>query len=269
MTTLSPNLIKELAKRLDQATLEARELERLTVENPDLTIPDAYLIQDEGIRARIGRGEKQIGLKMGLTSEAKRQQMNLKSPCYGVLTDRMKIEDGATFSIAKSIHPKIEPEVAFLIKHEIRGVPTAKEAIDACSGVVAAMEILDSRFVGFKYFSLPDVVADNSSSAYFVVSRQIMDPHSSDWGNLKMVMSVNGKPVQEGNSSDISGNPVNSIIQLCELLTERGQTLPAGSIVLAGAATVAVQLQSGDEIKLVVENLGSVSIKIEPKRAEI
>jgi 2-oxo-3-hexenedioate decarboxylase len=199
---------------------------------------------------------------MGLTSEAKRQQMNLKSPCYGVLTDKMKVEDGATFSLGKSIHPKIEPEVAFVIARDIRGVPTAQQALDACSGVYAAMEILDSRFVGFKYFSLPDVVADNSSSAYFVMSSKATDPHSSDWGGLKMVMSVNGKPVQEGNSSDISGNPVQSIVQLCELLNERGKFLPAGSIVLAGAATQAVQLQSGDKIELTVQNLGSVSIHV-------
>jgi 2-oxo-3-hexenedioate decarboxylase len=126
--------------------------------------------------------------------------------------------------------------------------------------VYAAMEILDSRFVGFKYFSLPDVVADNSSSAYFVMSAKATDPHSSDWANLKMVMSVNGKPVQEGNSSDISGNPVQSIVQLCELLSERGKFLPAGSIVLAGAATQAVQLQTGDKIELTVQNLATVSL---------
>jgi 2-oxo-3-hexenedioate decarboxylase len=257
---LSPNEIKELAKTLDQATLEAHEMERLTVKFPDLSIAEAYLIQDEGIGFRLARGEKQIGLKMGLTSEAKRQQMNLKSPCYGVLTDKMKVEDGATFSLGKSIHPKIEPEVAFVIARDIRGVPTTQEALDACSGVYAAMEILDSRFVGFKYFSLPDVVADNSSSAYFVMSAKATDPHSSDWANLKMVMSVNGKPVQEGNSSDISGNPVQSIVQLCELLSERGKFLPAGSIVLAGAATQAVQLQTGDKIELTVQNLATVSL---------
>jgi 2-oxo-3-hexenedioate decarboxylase len=260
--TLSQKQIQELANLLDQATLEAREQERLTAQIPDLSIPDAYLIQDEGIRRRLARGEKQIGLKMGLTSEAKRQQMNLKSPCYGVLTDRMKIEDGATFSLGKSIHPKIEPEVAFMIKREIRGIPTQQEALDACSAVFPAMEILDSRFVGFKYFSLPDVVADNSSSAYFITGSKMFDPHSSDWSNLKMVMEVNGKPVQEGNSSEISGHPVNSIIQLCELLTERGLTLPAGSIVLAGAATQAVTLVSGDKIKLTVQKLGSVSVQV-------
>jgi 2-oxo-3-hexenedioate decarboxylase len=260
--TLSRNQIQELAKILDQATLEARELERLTVQFPELSIADAYRIQDEGIQLRVSRGEKLIGLKMGLTSEAKRQQMNLKSPCYGVLTDRMKVEEGSTFPLGKSIHPKIEPEIAFLIKREIRGVPTVKDALDACSGVVPAMEILDSRFVGFKYFSLPDVVADNSSSAHFVIGSKIVDPHSADWSDLKMVMEVNGKPVQEGNSNAISGNPVNSIIQLCELLTERGLTLPAGSIVLAGAATQAVPFERGSEIKLTVQNLGSVSIRV-------
>jgi 2-oxo-3-hexenedioate decarboxylase len=259
---LSQNQIQALAKNLDQATLEARELERLTVQYPELSISDGYRIQDAGIHHRFTRGEKQIGLKMGLTSEAKRQQMNLKSPCYGVLTDRMKVEDGATFSLARSIHPKIEPEIAFILKKEIRGIPTRKQALEACSGVVAAMEILDSRFVGFKYFSLPDVVADNSSSAYFVIGKEVKLPDFCDWADLKMVMEVNGKIVQQGNSSDISGHPVDSIVQLCELLTDRDQFLPAGSIVMAGAATQAVALEPGFEIRLTIQNLGSVSISV-------
>src|SRR5260370_36615174 len=97
----------------------------------------------------------------------------------------------------------------------------AEEALDACSGVCAAMEILDSRYTGFKYFSLPDVVADNSSSAYFVLGRTLVDPRSANWSELEMTMEVNGKSVERAKSDAISGNPVNSIVHLCELLSER------------------------------------------------
>lgn len=144
---------------------------------------------------------------------------------------------------------------------ELRGRPTADEALAACSGVCAAMEILDSRFLNFKYFSLPDVVADNSSSAYFVLGRTVLPPRSDDWSKLEMVMEVNGQPAQSALSDAISGNPVNSIVQLCELLDERGLALPAGSIVLAGAATQAVQLESGMEIRLKVQKLGEVRLR--------
>jgi 2-oxo-3-hexenedioate decarboxylase len=259
--SLKPEQILELARYLDQGMLEARELERITVKHPDLDLPDAYRIQDGGISLRKARGEKLIGLKMGLTSEAKRQQMNLKAPCYGVLTDKMKIEEGSIFDLKGRIHPKIEPEIAFIIKNELKGRVTREQALAACQGVCAAMEILDSRYVGFKYFSLPDVVADNSSSSYFVLGRNVLPPGAANWADLEMVMEVNGSPAQRARSSEISGDPVLSIVQLCELLAERGLSLPAGSIVLAGAATQAVQLEPGMEVRLKVQTLGEVSVR--------
>jgi 2-oxo-3-hexenedioate decarboxylase len=264
--SLSPTQIQELALELDQATLEGREMERITVRHPDLSIPDAYLIQAAGIARRFSRGEKQLGLKMGLTSEAKRKQMNLDSPCYGVLTDRMRVEEGSTFSLRGKIHPKIEPEIAFLIKKEIRGIPSYEEALDACSGVCAAMEILDSRYVGFKYFSLPDVVADNSSSSYFVMGRTVLDPRAANWAELEMVMEATRKSGEKEThralSNAISGDPVKSIIEQCELLNAQGLSLAAGSIVLAGAATQAVQLEEGMQIKLTIDKLGSMSLRV-------
>ena len=263
LPTLNDKQIQELAQVLDLATREAREIERLTVKYPDLSLADAYRIQETGIRLRFSRGERLLGLKMGLTSEAKRKQMNLDSPCYGMLTDRMRTEEGSVFSLKGKIHPKIEPEIAFMIRREIRGIPTPKEALDSCSGVCAALEILDSRFTGFKYFSLPDVVADNSSSAYYVLGREVLPPDAADWGALEMTMEVNGQPAQTGLSSAISGNPVNSIVQLCELLSARGLSLPSGSVVLAGAATQAVQLEKGMKVELKVKKLGSMSIRVQ------
>lgn len=260
--SLRAEQISEMAQYLDQAMLQAREVERLTVRCPDLSIADAYRVQDAGIALRVARGERRVGLKMGLTSEAKRRQMNLKSPCYGVLTDQMQVEEASTFKLAGKIHPKIEPEIAFLIAKDLQGPISEAQALDACSGVCAAMEILDSRYVGFKYFSLPDVVADNSSSSYFVMGRTILPPLVADWSSLQMVMSVNGEPVQTARSSEISGDPVRSIVQLCELLHERGLVLPAGSVVLAGAATQAVQLAPGMTVKLSVEKLGELSIDV-------
>jgi 2-oxo-3-hexenedioate decarboxylase len=256
------NEISSLASLLDTAMLEVREVERLTLLHPDLNIHDAYLIQDEGIKLRYARGEKLIGYKMGLTSQAKREQMNLDLPIYGVLTDQMEIVEGEKFSLAKSIHARIEPEIAFIIGREIRGAVTAEQALEHCSGVCAAMEILDSRFLNFKYFSLPDVVADNSSSAYFVISKNIKKPQEVDFSNLEMVMSIDGAPVQRAFSSAISGHPLNSLVQLCELLNARGINIPAGSVVLAGAATQAVPLAAGNLVSLTVEKLGTLAVEI-------
>lgn len=256
--------IFNLANILDRATLEGREIERLTLSHSSLTLDEAYQIQDVGIAQRTSRSEKVIGFKLGLTSKAKQLQMDLHSPIYGVLTDRMKIEDGSTFSLKGTIHPKIEPEIAFQIGRDIRGPINFNEALDACSAVYAAMEILDSRYLNFKYFSLPDVVADNCSSSYFVLSQASKDLRSIDLSHLEMRMEVNGSLAQQGVSSDISGHPLNSVVQLSEMLHSRSRILPAGSIVLAGAATQARALEPGIQVRLTVEKLGSVEISVGP-----
>ena len=213
-------MIVKLAKTLDDGLIAGREIERLTASYPQLSAAEAYSIQDEGIRLRRGRGEKLIGLKMGFTSEAKRKQMNLGAPIYGVLTDRMRVEDGGVFELKGKIHPKIEPEIAFVMKHELKGRVSKDEAAAACGQVCAAMEILDSRFVGFKYFSLPYVVADNCSSSYFVLGRALHDATAIDVGDLRMSMEINGSVVQADSSKAISGHPLNSVVQLCELLAQ-------------------------------------------------
>jgi 2-oxo-3-hexenedioate decarboxylase len=256
----APTYIQPLARRLQDARKEAREVERLTQEVPALSLEDAYAIQEAGERLRIEAGERRVGLKMGLTSEAKRKQMSLDSPVYGVLTDRMQIPDGGTLPLKGSIHPKIEPEIAFKVGKELRGAITLEQAASACEGVTAAMEILDSRYVGFKYFSLPDVVADNSSSSLFVVSKTWHPLAGLELDKLEMAMSVNGEVKQRAVSNAISGHPLISIVQLCELLAKRDRALPAGSIVMAGAATVAEMLHAGDRVELTVVGLGSVSV---------
>jgi 2-oxo-3-hexenedioate decarboxylase len=254
--------ILKLATILDTATLEAREIERLTLRYPDLDLTTGYRIQDAGISFRVSRGERPIGFKMGFTSQAKREQMNLGSPIYGILTDRMEVPSDSTLSLEGMIHPKIEPEIAFFISREIRGTVTTEEALVACSGVCAALEILDSRFLNFKYFSLPDVIADNCSSSRFILSKISREVRKVDLANLDMSMSVNGKVVQRALSSAISQNPINSIIQLSEILASRNLGIPAGSIVLAGAATQAVPLESDSRVQLSVEGLGQVGISV-------
>ena len=255
--------IKRIAQNLHEARLNASPIEQFARQLTDFTADNAYQVQELGIAARQENGEKLIGLKMGLTSEAKRKQMNLDSPLYGELTDKMQVQNGGTFNLQGTIHPKIEPEVAFLIKKELRGNVAREEVLDACQAVYAAMEILDSRYSQFKYFSMEDVISDNSSSSHFVLGQEVKDFKNIDLANLKLVMKVNGEVAHEGNSKAISGDPVLSVVQLCELLAKRNRSLPAGSIVLAGAATAAVALEAGMEITLETEKLGPVSVKVQ------
>lgn len=260
---MTARMYEELARRLDEARLEAREIPPLTREYPDLTLRDAYAIQAEGVRLRTARGERVVGMKMGLTSEAKRRQMNLDAPVYGVLTDRMSVPAGGPLRLRGSIHPRVEPEIAFRTARELRGRVTREQALEACASVFAAMEVLDSRYVDFKYFSLPDVVADNASSSLFVPGTTERPPREVDLLQLRMVLAVNGERVAEARSDAISGDPLLSVVQLCELLDLHGKSLPAGSIVLAGAATAAHVPRPGDRIRLSVEELGDISVSIE------
>ena len=252
--------IQRLALLLDTARLDRREVEPLSKSDGEFGVDEAYEILHAGIGLRTGRGERVIGAKLGLTSKAKREQMNLASPVYGLLTDAMRVPDGGTFSLARSLHAKIEPEVAFITARELGGIVTRAEALAACSGVCAAMEILDSRFVGFKYFSLPDVIADDTSASHFIIAKEPRDP-TVDVADLMMRLYIDGKLVQQARTSAISGHPADSLVELCAMLHQHGRRLPAGSIVLAGAATVAEPLRPGQKITLEIAGLGSVCVE--------
>jgi len=261
--TLNEREVTDLASHLDQALQQGLERERLTAQVPDLSLEDAYRIQAAGIKLRLARGERIVGWKMGLTSKAKRDQMGLHLPIFGVLTDTMLIPNGR-MSLSGAIHPKVEPEVAFRLARPLSGGDvTEAHVLDACDAVCAALEILDSRYVGFKYFSLPDVVADNASSSKLVIGPWIPVERGRNYADLLMAMSVNGAVREEARSSAISGNPLTSVVQLVQLLANFGQSLPAGATVLAGAATTAVPLERGMEVSLKVTSLPPVKFIVE------
>jgi 2-oxo-3-hexenedioate decarboxylase len=254
--------IIKIAQTLDDARLRGVALPQFSSLNSDFSRTDAYSIQEKGIELRSSRGEKIIGLKMGLTSEGKRKQMNLDSPLYGVLTDKMEVKNNGIFNLQGSIHPKIEPEIAFYISKDLKGKISREEVLAATEYIAPALEILDSRYVGFKYFSMEDVIADNSSSSHFIIGPKNTNFKSLDLINLKMQMKINGVISTEGISSDISGDPVISVIQLAELLFSRDQFIPANTIVLAGAATLAVSLENKMIVSLEVENLETMNVTI-------
>ena len=257
--------LDSLALKLHVARLEAQPIVQISKNLSDLTRMDAYFIQEKQMSFLEDKGEKVIGWKMGLTSEAKRKQMNLDSPLYGFLTDKMQVDNSGVFSLKNTIHPKIEPEITFLISQDLKWPVTRNEVLDACSGVAACMEILDSRYTEFKYFSMEDVIADNSSSSHFVMGDWIKDFRKMDLLNLKMEMFVDNKLAQSGVSKDISGDPVQSVIELCQMLSIRGKILKAGSIVLAGAATPAIELRPKMQIQLRVDGCSTVNVTVESK----
>ena len=246
------------AENLDNAAAQAASIRQIS-ETVPITPEQGYEIQAASIRRRLKRGEKRIGVKMGFTSRAKMVQMGIDDMIWGRLTDGMIVEDGESISMADYVHPRAEPEIAFLLKKPLAAPVTAAEAMAAVEAVAPAIEIIDSRYRDFK-FSLADVVADNCSSSGIVVGAwQSVD---SDLTNLGMILEINGRPRQIGSSAAILGNPARSLVAAARLSTAAGEPLEAGWIVMAGGATAAEALSVGDYVRNTVQRLGAVGFSV-------
>lgn len=258
---MSPENIQHLAAIVDGAAMNRTEIDQIAATQPDLTMEVAYHIQAASVKRRLERGERLIGMKMGLTSRAKMEQMGVHEPIFGRLTSTMLLSNGAAVEHSTLIHPRIEPEVAFLLERDLTGPVTPAEALQAVGGVCAALEVIDSRYRDFK-FTLPDVVADNTSAVLFVLGDVVKPPHSVNLGNLGIVMEINGTPVEIGSSAAILDHPARSLAALATMMARRGESLKAGQIVLAGGATAAVAIKPGDHIRALVDELGVAELRM-------
>ena len=249
---------KEMALILDHAACDATTVPMLTAAAPELSIDEAYDVQRLLGGCRLERGDRLVGMKMGLTSEAKMKQMGVHEPICGHLTSGMQLSSGGDLNLSALGHPRVEPEVAFILGRDLQGSVTPQEALEAVDGVCAALEIIDSRYANFK-FTLNDVVADNASSAHFVLGDIKKKPNEIDLGGLTLRLAIDGEVVAEGLSSAIYGHPARSLAAQAALLAPRGEGLKAGQIVLAGGATAAVAIEPGQKISVEVQGLGGAS----------
>jgi 2-oxo-3-hexenedioate decarboxylase len=249
--------IASLAERLDSAAFNAIASPQL--ERP-ITLEDAYAVQRASIERRLGRGERRVGIKMGFTSRAKMVQMGVSDLIWGRLTDGMLVEDGGSIALSSYVHPRVEPEIAFLISKPLSGRVTVVQALAAVEAVAPALEIIDSRYENFR-FSLTDVVADNSSSSGFVVGP--WSRPDTDLANLGLVLSFDGRPQAFGSSAAILGHPLRSLVSAARVVAEAGETLSPGDIVLAGGATAASALVAGSHVSLEMETLGRCGFHVQ------
>ena len=248
------------AEILDSAALHARATPQLTHADPDLSVVDAYEVQKLSIARRLERGERRIGVKMGLTSRAKMQQVGVDEVAWGRLTDAMLLEEGGTMSRARFVHPRVEPEVAFLMRAPLSGRVTATEALAAVEAIAPAMEIIDSRYENFK-FALSDVIADNTSSSGLVIG-QWNDP-ATDLSNLGVILEIDGQVTEVGSTAAILGHPVRSLVAAVRLVAEAGEEIAAGDVVMAGGITAAPNLAAGQTVRTTIQGLGAVAFRVE------
>lgn len=250
--------IAKLAEIVDEAARTATEIPQFSDTKP-LSVDEAYAVQAQSIQRRYARGERRVGIKMGLTSRAKQLQVGVDDVLWGRLTDAMREEEGGEVSMAKYVHPRVEPEVAFLIGKPLSGNVSALEAMAAVQAVAPALEIIDSRYKAFK-FDVGDVIADNSSSSGFIIGN--WHAPDIDISNLGMILSINGVAGEIGSTAAILGHPVRSLVSAARMVASAGETLNPGDIVLAGGATAAIPMAAGQAVTLDVQNMGTVAFNV-------
>ncbi|WP_028782160.1 2-keto-4-pentenoate hydratase [Thalassobacillus devorans] len=257
------NQIKELADYVHHAEKEKREITKITADlYPELSIDEAYIIQEELIRQKKAEGLQIIGPKMGITSEAKMKQMDVDDPIYGYVFDNMVVEDGDSISISDYIHPKVEPEIGFMLARDLEGPNvTALDVLRATEYVFPAIEIIDSRYENFN-FTLPDVIADNTSAAGAVFGTYLRNPDELDLDVVGVTLSINGEIQSLGAGAAVLGNPANSVARLANMLSKKGEKVKAGQPILTGGVTAAVRLSPGDFVQAEYGGLGSVSFTV-------
>jgi 2-oxo-3-hexenedioate decarboxylase len=258
---LDVETIKQLAQHLENAELAAREVVKITEAYPNLDWDDAYAIQDEIRLRKEARGIATVGFKAGLTSHAKMKQMGVDSPIFGFLSAYFAVPDGGAAKTSELIHPKAEPEIAFVLKRPLKGPGCDVGAVLAATDfVVPAIEVIDSRYRDFK-FDLKSVIADNCSSSRFVTGSCKVPVDGLDFQAIAVTLEKNGETVARGTGDAVLGHPAAAVAMLANMLGERSREIPAGVVVLSGAITEAVAVKAGDNVTVRVQNMGSASLR--------
>jgi len=255
----NPELTESLALELLRCETARQARGPLSAEEwPGLTVADAYRIQDASRRHRESRGERVVGVKMGLTSRAKQKTMNVDEPVVAWVTDAMQLPLNQPIQTDRYIHPRVEPELFFRLGAALTGPGVTKEeAAGAIDAVVAGVDVIDSRYHSFA-FTLPDVIADNASSAGFILG-PIMKPIGAVDLELEAVLvEVDGIVVDSATATAVLGHPLEAVAAAANLLGQRGLALAAGDWVLAGAMTDAVALTGGQSVSFHFSTLGSI-----------
>jgi 2-oxo-3-hexenedioate decarboxylase len=259
--SLTPAQIQSLAEHLETCQREARDTTKITDDHPDMSWDDAYTIQEAILNRKLARGARCVGFKAGLTSHAKMKQMGVLDPVFGFLVDEFDLPEGKDVNTKALIHPKVEPEIVFIMKHELRGpgchIGAVLAATDVC---MIGIEVIDSRYRDFK-FDLKSVVADNTSASRYIVGGRAIKPSELDLRTLGAVFEKNGQAVAFAAGAAVVGHPAAAVAMLVNHLGQRGMSLPAGSIVLSGGLTEAIAVQAGDNVTLRIQHLGSLGLR--------
>jgi len=258
---MSPELITQLGDELYDALVNCRVVDPLTTRHPEITIEDAYGIQQRLNARRVSAGETIIGKKIGVTSKAVMNMLGVYQPDFGMLTDGMVYNEGQAIPASTLIQPKAEGEIAFILKRDLVGPGvSAADVIAATEGVMACFEIVDSRIRDWK-IKIQDTVADNASCGVFVLGDRVVSPLDVDLNTCGMVLEKNGEIVATGAGAAALGAPANAVAWLANTLGALGIPLKAGEVILSGSLAIMVPVKAGDSLRVSIGGIGGCSVR--------
>jgi len=260
---LSSAIRAELAAGLADAERTRLPITPLTAAHPDIDVVDAYEIQLINIRARLDDGARVIGHKVGLSSEAMQKMMGVDEPDYGHLLADMEVFEDVPVDTSRFLFPRVEVEVGFILADDLPGAGCTEDDVLAATAAFApSIELIDTRIRDWK-IALCDTIADNASSAGWVLGPQRVSPKDIDIKTIDAVLTRNGEVVAEGRSDAVLGNPVTAVAWLSRKVDSFGVRLKAGDIVLPGSCTRAIDARPGDKFVADFAGLGSVRLSFE------
>ena len=260
---MDEQLIKALGDELHAALRDRTALAPLTERYPQITLDDAYRISLQFLQRREALGERVIGKKIGVTSKAVQDMLNVHQPDFGFLTDRMQVGDGSAVSLAEYnlIAPRAEGEIAFILAEDLNGPGvTAGDVLAATEWVAPCFEIVDSRIANWQ-IRIEDTVADNASCGVFALGESRTDPRSLDLAAVELNMRRNGQPAGSGLGSAVQGHPCEAVAWLANTLGKLGIPFRRGEIILSGALAPLVPVSAGDHIDMHISGLGNASLR--------
>lgn len=253
--------IQKAVNSLIQAEKTKVPIEPFTSTMEDISVDVAYQIQLGYVRSRQENGAKIVGKKIGLTSKAMQEMLKVNQPDYGHIMDDMIFENNSTVSLNQFIAPRIEFEIAFVLKKDLKGPGvTVEEVVAATDYVLPAFEIIDSRIRDWE-INFEDTVADNGSSAGAIFGETQKSLENIDLQKVKMDVYQNGQLIDQATGEAVMGNPINAVAWLANAIGSYDITLKKGERILAGALSKAIPVDVGDEFTVHFTELGEISVK--------
>lgn len=254
--------IDRLGDELYDALTRRAMIDPLTEREPGITIDDAYHISLRMVNRRVEAGETVIGKKIGVTSKAVQDMLDVHQPDFGYLTDRMVYGNGDEMPVSELlIQPRAEGEIAFLLKRDLIGPGVSNaDVLRATEAVMPCFEIVDSRIRDWR-IRIQDTVADNASCGLFVLGDSAVDPRRVDLATAGMVVEKNGEIISTGAGAAALGSPVNCVAWLANTLGRFGIPLKAGEVILSGSLVPLEPIKAGDSMRVDIGGIGSASVR--------